>query len=311
MNKSVKRKHVRLLLAVLACVMMFSAQAFAATVKLNKKSVKLNSGKKVTLKLEGAKDAEDVSWATSDADVATVKDGRVTALKAGTTKIFAIYKDKSYTCKVTVKNPAKLSKKKLTLNVGENVRLKVNNVSGKVKWSSQNKKVAKVSSKGNVRATGTGSTKIKAVIYGKTLTCKVTVNGGSSVPANSDNNSGSSTPIAPDTSNKYSNANNYSKYLYDGKITIAPKNLYYSGSTLIAECFVVNGMNSSISNVDVTNFQLSNSSGTFAQGRFGVVNNGRAIKAHSYITWTFRFPNAKKADLTKALNWSNYCSYGN
>ena len=70
----------------------------------------------------------------------------------------------------------KLNKTKVTLTNGTTCQLKVKGTSKKVKWSSSNKSVASVSSKGLVKAKKAGTTKIKAAVKGgKTYTCKVTV----------------------------------------------------------------------------------------------------------------------------------------
>ena len=69
----------------------------------------------------------------------------------------------------------KLGKTRLTLDVGKKQTLKVKNASGKVKWSSSNKKVASVSKKGTVTAKKAGNAKITAKIGKKKLVCKVTV----------------------------------------------------------------------------------------------------------------------------------------
>lgn len=72
----------------------------------------------------------------------------------------------------------KLSKTKITLNVGKKKTLKVKNASGKVKWSSSNKKVAAVSGKGQITAKKAGTAKITAKVDKKKLICKITVKGG-------------------------------------------------------------------------------------------------------------------------------------
>mgnify|MGYP000394223385 CR=1 FL=1 len=46
---------------------------------------------------------------------------------------------------------AKISKTKATIYVGKTIKLKVKNNKKKVKWSTSNKKVAKVSKKGKVK----------------------------------------------------------------------------------------------------------------------------------------------------------------
>lgn len=68
-----------------------------------------------------------------------------------------------------------VSRENLTLYLGKSSTLQVTGVSGTVKWSSTNKKVATVSSKGVVKAVSPGTTTIKAKVGGKTYTCKVTV----------------------------------------------------------------------------------------------------------------------------------------
>ena len=69
----------------------------------------------------------------------------------------------------------KLNKKKATVAVGNTVKLKMNGTSKKVKWSSNNKKVATVTSKGVVKGKKPGTATIKAKVAGKTYKCKVTV----------------------------------------------------------------------------------------------------------------------------------------
>ena len=69
----------------------------------------------------------------------------------------------------------KLSKTKLSMLVGKSCNLKLKNASGAVKWVSNKKAVATVSSKGKVTAKKAGSAVITASNKGKKYTCKVTV----------------------------------------------------------------------------------------------------------------------------------------
>ena len=69
----------------------------------------------------------------------------------------------------------KLNYSQKTIVVGQKVNLKVKGTSSKVKWSSSNKSIATVSSKGVVTAKKAGAAKIKATVKGKTYTCKLTV----------------------------------------------------------------------------------------------------------------------------------------
>ena len=70
---------------------------------------------------------------------------------------------------------AKLSKSKVTLEVGDSKKIKVKGTKTKVVWSTSDKKVATVKS-GKITAKGEGTCEITAKVGKKTLTCKVTVN---------------------------------------------------------------------------------------------------------------------------------------
>ncbi len=78
--------------------------ANAATVKLSKAKKTLQSGETFQLKVSGTK--KDITWKSSDPDVATVsKKGKVKAVSAGKATITAKVAGKKYTCKITVKKP--------------------------------------------------------------------------------------------------------------------------------------------------------------------------------------------------------------
>lgn len=70
---------------------------------------------------------------------------------------------------------ASLNKTKTTIYAGNTRQLKVRDTKKKVKWSSTNTAVAKVSKKGKVTAIKAGEAKIKAKVGKRTLYCKVTV----------------------------------------------------------------------------------------------------------------------------------------
>ncbi len=67
-----------------------------------------------------------------------------------------------------------LNKKKLLLEVGSTITLKLNSAKGSVSWKTENKNIATVS-KGKVKAVKPGTTKIFATNDGKTYTCVVNV----------------------------------------------------------------------------------------------------------------------------------------
>lgn len=75
------------------------------------------------------------------------------------------------------KSKPKLNKKKVSVQVGKTVKLKVKKKpkGKKVKWSSNKKKIASVNNKGLVKGKKQGTAKITAKVGGKKLTCTVKV----------------------------------------------------------------------------------------------------------------------------------------
>lgn len=76
---------------------------------------------------------------------------------------------------VEAASKVKLNYKKKTIYVGDTFKLKITGTKKKVKWSSANKKIATVSSKGVVKGIRKGTAKITASVGGKKYTCKMTV----------------------------------------------------------------------------------------------------------------------------------------
>lgn len=69
----------------------------------------------------------------------------------------------------------KLNKTKYTLVKGSTYKLKISGTKKKVKWSSSNKSVATVNSKGKVTAKKKGTATITAKVGNKKYKCKITV----------------------------------------------------------------------------------------------------------------------------------------
>ncbi len=118
-----------------------------------------------------------ITWSSTSPTVAKVntKTGKITALKYGTTYIKAKLKNgKVYQCKVFVENP-KLSKSAITLIKGNKKQISVSQNYNKVYFSSADKTVAVVTSKGVITAKGKGTAKITAKVGTKRLTCTVKV----------------------------------------------------------------------------------------------------------------------------------------
>lgn len=145
----------------------------ASTVKLNKTKLVLDRGKTYQLKVSGTK--KKVTWKSSKKSVATVSSsGKVTAKKTGKAVITAKVGKSTYRCNVTVESP-KISKKSATVYVNKTIILKMNNTTRKVTWTSKDKTIATVTSKGVVKGKKAGTTTITAKVGSKKYTCKVTV----------------------------------------------------------------------------------------------------------------------------------------
>lgn len=129
---------------------------------------------------------KNVSWSSSDPEVATVADGVVTPVKAGAATITVTTEDGEYsaTCKVTVIQPATgitLDKQKVTLVGAATEQLKATVVPAEadqtVVWKSSNESVATVDQTGKVTSVSKGAATITASTEDGTYSqdCAVTV----------------------------------------------------------------------------------------------------------------------------------------
>lgn len=151
-------------------------------VQMNKKDVALTPGKSTQLTLWGANNS--VTWKSSNKKVATVSDkGLVTAVSDGTATITATFNGKKITSTITV---VSLNHDSVVLeyggrfsatraNYGTSKKLEVTGVKDKITWTSSDKSVATVNSKGKVTAKGPGTAIITANINGTKVTCEVKV----------------------------------------------------------------------------------------------------------------------------------------
>lgn len=132
----------------------------------------------VTYTPSNANTGKAVTWTSSNTAVATVTNGVVRAVGAGTADITAVTaNNKQATCTVQVVDYS-LSKSELAMNVGDREKLEVTDGTKALKaaWSSSNTAVATVSTAGEVEAAGRGNAVITAKLpNGLELTCQVTV----------------------------------------------------------------------------------------------------------------------------------------
>ncbi|MCM1156717.1 MAG: BspA family leucine-rich repeat surface protein [Roseburia sp.] len=205
-----KAKGKRILAYLLAafvllagCVTADTASVEAAAKKptkitLNQKTAEMSVGDTLTLKVKSVtpKNAsKSVKWTTSNKKIATVTNkGKVAAKKDGKVTITAASqknKKVSAKCKITVyKATKKLTlsgSSAYTLKAGESVTLKATVTPAKgaqpIAWSTSDKKVATVSSKGKVTAVAAGTATITGKSGKKKVTAKITVEAEASVNA--------------------------------------------------------------------------------------------------------------------------------
>ena len=175
------------------CEVIVSPKLISVTeIKLDVTSAEMIEGDELQLNVTIIPDNatnKNVTWTTSNSSVASVSDGKVTALKPGTATIVATTKDggKTATCEVTV-NAKTIPVTSVTLDrtsaemiVGDemtlNATINPSNASNKnVIWSSSNPTVASVVN-GKVTAlkSGKATITVKTEDGGKTATCEVTV----------------------------------------------------------------------------------------------------------------------------------------
>ena len=149
----------------------------ASTIKFAKASVTIYKGKTATVKATATPSAT-VKYTSSNTKVATVSSkGVVKGVKAGTVTITAKAGTLKTTCKVVIKNPAfSLVKSSATIKKGKTTTIRSKAApAGKVTYTSSNKKVAAVNSKGVVKGIKKGKATITVKCNGITKKFVVTV----------------------------------------------------------------------------------------------------------------------------------------
>lgn len=95
----------------------------------------------------------------------------------------------------------------------------------------------------------------------------------------------STTPSTPAKNEFINHSNNF---VSPGDLAIRPKYVYWDGNTLVAECYIVNGLSRPVYNINVCNITLNNRSQQIAAAVFGVCN-GLTVQPNQSVVWTFRF----------------------
>lgn len=161
----------------------------ATSVSLSKTSLTLDKGKTITLTATvqpGTVYDKSVTWTSSDAKIASVSNGKITAKSGGTATITAKTSNgKTAKCTVKVNDPdviagIKLNKTVISLGKGEQTTLKAtfdptNAKNKNLTWTTSNSKIVTVSN-GKITGKTNGTATITAKTNnGKTAKCTVTV----------------------------------------------------------------------------------------------------------------------------------------
>lgn len=154
---------------------------------LNQSNLKLKKGDSVTLKAAthmGKDISRTVAWFSSNKKVASVNSkGQITAVEGGTASVTAKSMDgKTAECKVSVVVPAtkiSLNLSDLVLEAGEartlSVKIRPSDFTDKVKWSSSDNKIVKVSGNGRIQAVSDGTASVTASVGKLAASCRIRV----------------------------------------------------------------------------------------------------------------------------------------
>lgn len=93
--------------------------------------------------------------------------------------------------------------------------------------------------------------------------------------------------LSKDSNNVYQSQRN--PVVTQGQVTVQPVYIHYDGTKLIAECYVINGTDQVISNVDVYSFRMTEGGREIAAANFGVLE-GVTLAPGESIKWQFCFP---------------------
>lgn len=153
---------------------------------ISKDSATIKVGETVTLTASTDHQGTTFTWSSDNTAVATVSNGTVTGVSAGTATITVNFSDgaPAKTAKITVENKKytySISKETLSLKVGATEKLTTDTTleDKTVTWSSSDEKIAKVATDGTVSAVAAGTATITATFKdGTPKKCVLTVTKG-------------------------------------------------------------------------------------------------------------------------------------
>lgn len=96
-----------------------------------------------------------------------------------------------------------------------------------------------------------------------------------------------------------------------GEVTLQPIQISYDDDEIVAVCYVINGTNQVVSQIDVYSFRLLSGGKTVAAADFGTLEK-LEIEPGESVVWSFRFPEStireENADLEK-IDTIAFCQY--
>jgi len=152
-----------------------------SNISLSRNNATISQGDALQLAYQSDK---EVKWKTSDIDVATVRNGLISAQGVGETIISATAGDYTVDCIVSVtessakssntSNYVSLSRSSAVMSVNDMLKLSYKS-SNNITWGSTDTSVLTVSESGVITATGSGEATVTALCDGVSSSCAVTV----------------------------------------------------------------------------------------------------------------------------------------
>ena len=276
-----------LLLTISAACNKKPTDVAVSSIKLNMTSITFHAGETVELSATISPDNatyKTVTWSSSNTSIATVTDGKVTALAVGSTTIIAQCGNVKAECSVTVRpidvTSIRLNKTSVMLHTGETVELTAtvspDNATDKtVTWSSSNTSISTVID-GEVTALAVGSTTITAQCGNIKAECSVTVSpidvtsirlNKTSVMLHTGETVELTATVSPDNATDktvtWSSSNTRIATVTDGEVTA----LAVGSTTITAQCGNVKAECSvTVNPINVTSIRLNRTSVTLSTG---------------------------------------------